>query len=649
MCGIVGFVYKNQNSLCNIEVISRMTESLVHRGPDSQGIFIDQSSRIALGHRRLAIVDLTSAGAQPMVSVSSRYTMVFNGEIYNHKLIRKKINKEESYWRGTSDTETLLAGFDKFGVLETVSMTCGMFAIAVYDRDEDAIWLVRDRMGEKPLYYGFIGTGSNISFCFASEVSAIKRHPSFLNDINKFAIAHYLRFGSIGGDQSIYSGIRKVLPAEILRYDLQNSSIERTRYWSASSGVTQKCGYNDLGDEEYIDQLYSLLNQSIKNQMIADVPVGAFLSGGVDSSTIVALMQRLSSQRVNTYSIGFSDSDFNEADSARKLSEELATCHHELIVSHNDVINSIECLSAINDEPFADPSQIPTFLVAKLARESVTVALSGDGGDEIFGGYARHLSVLTYWRYLNLVPAYSRSWIKDFAKSFYGSLKTKQYASNLIGGDCNDRIYKVEKAFDVFGAKNLSEYYDGLCAHWPHDSFISREFLNEGSASFVEQRLVKGLSDFDQILNFDLTTYLPDNILYKVDRASMAVSLETRIPFLDHLIVEFAANLPNRFKIRKHNGKYISKWLLKKMATKYCGINLMNRPKQGFEMPIRSWLCGPLKDWADDLLRCENIYEYGIIDKAMVLDRWAEHLSGRRNLQKPIWNILMIQQWLRNI
>lgn len=649
MCGIVGFSYTNSSGYCNSEIVSRMSEALAHRGPDSQGIWVDKQARIALGHRRLAIVDLSVAGHQPMSSVSGRYMMVFNGEIYNHYSIREKLNEDPSYWRGASDTETLLAAVDRFGITETIQMVSGMYAIAIYDRHEDTISLIRDRLGEKPLYYGLFGGHSNVCFCFASEISAMKKHPAFSNTINDGAVAEYLRFGCIGGVKSIYKGILKVQPGEIVKFKVRKSAFERSQYWSVRNAISKIDKGNSLVEDECIEELHTLMGESIKRQAVADVPVGAFLSGGVDSSIIVAMMQQQSSRPINTFSIGFRDSDFNEADSARILSKHLGTCHHELLVSHNDVIDVIERLARINDEPFADPSQIPTFLVAKMARQSVTVALSGDGGDELFGGYSRHLSVLTYWRYIKLLPSSSRKVVFNLISQYPNRLLLEKLAPIIIGKNCGDYIYKVEKALDVLSAMNLAEFYGGLCSHWPVDAIGRQERCGASTNSYVEQHLIEGLNDIDQMLNLDLTTYLPDDILYKVDRAAMAVNLETRIPFLDHHLVEFAVKLPNRFKIRMHKGKYVTKWILRKMAAKYCGVNLMHKPKQGFEMPIRSWLRGPLKSWADDLIRSDDIYKTGLIDKKMVLDRWEEHLSGRRNWQKPIWNILAIQQWMRNL
>ena len=636
MCGIAGVLTFN-NELINESVCKQMSQSILHRGPDSSGVWMSSDGCSALVHTRLSILDLSDTGHQPMLSQSGRYVIVFNGEIYNHTDLREKL-KGKSF-KGHSDTETLLACIEEWGVEVALKEVVGMFAIALWDKKNRQLFLARDRVGEKPLYYGWQGEGDNAVFIFGSELKALRVHPSFQSEINRDAITLLLRHNCIPAPYSIYSGISKLMPGTILSVSLENREPEISSYWSAED--VAKSGVDTLyagSDSDVLNELEVVLRQSVKRQMVADVPLGAFLSGGIDSSLVVALMQQQSSQPVKTFTIGFSESGYNEAEYAKAVAKHLHTDHTELYVSPQETIDVIPKLPQLYDEPFSDSSQIPTFLVSQLAREHVTVSLSGDAGDELFCGYNRYLLTDQLWNKLSLLPVSLRRGLANVVTTISPAVWSKIFGF-LSYGAVGDKMYK---AAGVLGSSSVDELYLGLISHWNSPESI---VLNSKEPKTRLTGNISDLSKLNQVqkmMLLDLLTYLPDDILTKVDRAAMGVSLETRVPFLDHNVVEFAWRMPMNFKIR--DGK--SKWALRQILYKYVPKELIERPKMGFGVPIDSWLRGPLKDWADGLLYRTRLQNEGFFDPDPIRKKWSEHLSGRRNWQHQLWDVLMFQAWL---
>lgn len=648
MCGIVGFIdlslqYKPSELK---SIIIKMSDTLIHRGPDDSGIWIDEKSGIALGHRRLAIIDLSSTGHQPMESHSGRYVIVFNGEIYNYPEIRKslqRVSNRNILWRGYSDTETLLAAIDQWGVKETLKMSIGMFAFALWDKQERVLYLVRDRIGEKPLYYGLI----NNTFLFASELKALCAYPNWQGETNRDAIALFLRHSYIPAPYSIYKGIYKVLPGTAIKVFLNNKNIISESYWSAREVAESGISYPFIGSEsDAIAQLESLLRDAISKQMIADVPLGAFLSGGIDSSTVVALMQAQSNKSVKTFTIGFNESGYNEAEHANAIAKHLGTEHTELYITPKEAMDVIPKLPALYDEPFSDSSQIPTFIVASMTRNYVTVALSGDGGDELFGGYNRYFYGRKIWRIIKNIPFSFRYLLKKIITSISPQRLDKLVESlsfimpiELIAGRAGDKLHKLSEVIDK---KSTDEVYNELISHWKTPSSIVLN-ATEPLTVITDRSQWANLDDFTLTMMYlDMVSYLPDDIMVKVDRAAMGVSLETRAPFLDHRVVEFAWELPLSFKIRNRQGK----WILRQVLYRYVPEKLVNRPKMGFGVPIDTWLRGPLKDWAEDLLDEKRLQSEGLFNPEPIRKKWSEHLSGRRNWQYHLWDVLMFQAWL---
>jgi asparagine synthase (glutamine-hydrolysing) len=644
MCGLVGYLSSKQSSFEETKVvIANMSAKINHRGPDGHGVWNDPEEGIVFAHQRLSILDLSEAGHQPMVSGSGRYVITFNGEVYNHLDIRNQIEAEVGAikWRGYSDTETLLAGIDSWGLKKTLVQATGMFALSLWDRNEKKLFLARDRIGEKPLYYGWQGEGGGTFFLFGSELKALRAHPSFQSNINRDAISLLLRHNCIPAPYSIYQGISKLAPGSILSVSLDNREPKISTYWSAidiaNKGIT---AVHNGSDAKVLSELEVLLKGSIQNQMVADVPLGAFLSGGVDSSLIVALMQQLSTDPVKTFTIGFSENGYNEAEYARAVAKHLKTDHTELYLSPKETIDVIHRLPQIYDEPFSDSSQIPTFLVSQLASQNVTVSLSGDSGDELFCGYNRYLLADQVWNKLSLLPVSLRHILAKLA-TIISPPAWSAIFSFLHHGNVGDKIHK---AAGVLTSSTIDELYLGLISHWRNPESI---VINSTEPKTIFTGNMSGLSSFNQVekmMLLDLLTYLPDDILTKVDRAAMAVSLETRIPFLDHKIVEFAWQLPMKFKIR--NGE--SKWALRQILYKYVPKKLIERPKMGFGVPIDSWLRGPLREWAEDLLDESRLRQEGFFNPAPIRQKWEEHLSGRRNWQYQLWDILMFQAWLES-
>jgi asparagine synthase (glutamine-hydrolysing) len=646
MCGISGYLQKGgfePETAGNI--VNTMAAKMIHRGPDDSGVWVDGKAGIALAHRRLAVVDLSAAGHQPMVSKSGRYVIVYNGEIYNHLALRKELESQgkATSWNGHSDTETLLACFEANGIEATLKSLVGMFALALWDKKQNILTLARDRMGEKPLYYG----RQNNVFLFGSELKAIKAHPAFKNKIHVDSLTLFLRYNYVPSPYSIYEGIYKLTPASYIQIsDPVNHSgakeiPEPVSYWSL--GEVAEAGQKDPfsgSDEDAISSLESCLKESVGLQMTADVPLGAFLSGGVDSSTIAALMQAQSSRPVKTFTIGFHEKSFNEAVYAREVAKHLGTEHTGLYVTAKEAMEVIPGLPTMYDEPFSDPSQVPTFLVSKLTRQHVTVSLSGDAGDELFGGYNRYFVMHRLLKTFKKIPAPARKAIG------YSLMSTPsafwRFAGGILFSKVSEPAEKIRKLSEILTANDPEAMYRQLISHWqkPHDIVING---NEPPVFVTDKKSKVELKDFESTMMYlDSMSYLPDDILVKVDRAAMAVSLETRVPLLDHRVVEFASKLPLHMKIRNGQGK----WILRQVLYKYVPKELIERPKMGFGVPIDSWLRQPLRDWAEELLSENRLKREGFFNPEPIRKKWREHLSGRRNWHYHLWDILMFQAWL---
>jgi asparagine synthase (glutamine-hydrolysing) len=652
MCGITGFMdFSRQVGADDLLwTARRMSDTLIHRGPDDSGTWADAEAGIALGHRRLSIVDLSPEGRQPMLSTSGRYVVVFNGEIYNYRDIRRELDGhfagDSIRWRGRSDTEVMLAAFETWGLEDAVRRFAGMFAFALWDRRERLLHLVRDRLGEKPLYYGRMGK----TFLFGSELKALRAHSGFRNEINRDALALYMRHNCIPAPHSIYRGVSKLLPGTILTI---NGFVENGQrpvpkpYWQA--GEIAEAGLADpyRGTEtEAVNHLDTLLREVISRQMVADVPLGAFLSGGVDSSTIVALMQAQSGKPVKTFTIGFAESRFDEAAYARDVASHLGTDHTALYVTARQALEVIPELATLYDEPFADSSQIPTYLVSAMTRNSVTVSLSGDGGDELFGGYNRYCRGSGIWKKLRVFPRRTRRSAANMLSAVSPAIWDKLYlnAAKVLPVKFRQRLPgdKIHKLAEIMTVESLEEMYFSLVSHWKDPASVVK---HAGEPPTIIAGIGNGpdIDDFTlKMMYLDLVSYLPDDILVKVDRAGMGVGLETRMPFLDHRIVEFGWRIPLSMKIRNGRGK----WLLRQVLYKYVPRKLMERPKMGFGVPIDNWLRGPLRGWAEELLderrlRCEGFFNTGPIR-----DKWEEHLTGKRNWQYHLWDVLMFQAWM---
>ena len=653
MCGLAGILHAgpvNQERLSG--VLPGMLSALLHRGPDDVGIWADDQCGVVLGHRRLSILDLSEAGHQPMLSHCGRFVVVFNGEIYNHQAIRQELGSQGEAlgakgWRGHSDTETLLAAIACWGIEKALDKAVGMFAFALWDRAEKALHLARDRMGEKPLYYGLCkGT-----LLFASELKAIRAYRGFEREVDRDALAQFLCRNAIPAPLSIYRGIFKLPPGTSLKVtqeDLSKGELGAPRpYWSMLEAAVTGQGSLFKGTAvEACDELDRLLQQSISGQMLADVPVGAFLSGGIDSSTVVALMQAQSTRSVKTFTIGFNEGGYDEAQHARAVATHLGTEHTELYVTPEQAMAVIPRLPKLYDEPFADVSQIPTFLVCELAQRNVTVCLSGDGGDELFGGYNRYIAGARLWRHLGWLPKTVRAGLAagisaarpsawDACFDRFGLMLPRGWRVRTPG-------LKLQKVAEMLAATSPEEVYLRLVSHWSNPELvITGGKLSAGLLSdqlFASQTLALE----HQMMCMDALTFLPDDILVKVDRAAMGVSLETRVPMLDHRVVEFAWRLPLDMKIRGHEGK----WLLRQVLDRYVPRSLIERPKTGFSVPIDSWLRGPLRDWAEEMLNPQVLKEQGVFAPEPIRTKWDEHLNEKRDWSSQLWSVLMFQAWL---
>lgn len=644
MCGIAGFYHKASHVSEPLEILKNMGSVIQHRGPDDHGEWYDASLGLGLVHRRLSIVDLSSSGHQPMLSNSHRYNIVFNGEIYNHLVLRAEIESLHNFnaWVGHSDTETLLCCIEYFGLEETLKKITGMFSFALFDNVNSELILARDRVGEKPLYYGW----QDDVFLFGSELKSLEVHPSFKKVINRDSLTLLLRHNYIPTPHCIWSNINKLVPGSFLRLNLNSNKSSLKKYWDfISVANANKFDLSSLTHDDITSRTETILSDAVKNQMHADVPLGAFLSGGVDSSLIVSLMQNHSTTPIKTFSIGFDEEMYNEAEFAKKVADHLGTDHTELYVSSNDALSIIKDLPKIYDEPFADSSSIPTFIVSRLAKNNVTVCLSGDGGDELFCGYNRYIMTQNLWSKLNLLPVFIRKLISFILLSirpkiwdFVGNIvyKVLPISKPAYFGD------KVHKAAFVLPSRSSTELYKHLVSLWknPEDVVLLSTEPSTFVNGFSEDIIMD--SAIEKMMAVDTLTYLPDDILTKVDRASMAVSLETRVPFLDHKLIEHSWRIP--LSLKYCNGK--SKWLLRKILYKYVPKNLIERPKMGFGVPLDSWLRGPLKDWAENLLSEERLKREGFFAVEIIREKWTEHLSGKYNWSHHLWSILMFQLWL---
>ncbi|NTU69797.1 asparagine synthase (glutamine-hydrolyzing), partial [bacterium] len=629
MCGFAGIMSSASGRKLSDD-IHRMISVISHRGPDDYGIWLDDEANIALGHRRLAVVDLTDAGHQPMRSLSGRYVMVYNGEIYNHNEIRKKLDNVSDLqsggvkWNGKSDTETLLAAFEAWGVEATLKASVGMFAIALWDRRLKRLILARDRFGEKPLYYGW----QNGVFIFGSELKVLQECAAFRKDINRDALAMQLMLGYIPAPYTIFNKIKKLPSGTMICVDMQSQKVDQDpiEYWSLLE-VAER-GQSNIyvaSDIEAVEMLEKYLRQAISQQMLSDVPLGAFLSGGIDSSTVVALMQTQSSTNINTFTIGFCEEAYNEAVYAKKVSRYLGTKHTELYVSPQQVLQVVPQLPLIYDEPFSDSSQIPTILLSKLTRQHVTVALSGDAGDELFGGYNRYIMASKLRNRYKYIP----NSLKLSISNLFGLIPEKIIENSLGILGIEDGTEKIRKMRQVITATSKESIYRKLISHWenPCDLVIG---VSEASSFLSLSNISSKIADFEhQMMIWDILGYLTDDILVKVDRASMAMSLETRLPFLDHRVVDFAWHLPINKKIRNGQGK----WILRQVLYKYVPKEIIDRPKKGFAVPIANWLRGPLRDWAEALIDESRLHREGYFNPDPIRKTWKDHITGKRNGQ----------------
>lgn len=640
MCGIVGFFSagKQLHEGADEELLE-MCHTLERRGPDSFGHWTDHEHGIALAHRRLAVQDLSDYGHQPMHSASGRYVIVYNGEIYNFLELKLELQQKQLNLKGHSDTEIILAAIDTWGIKQALEKFIGMFAFALWDKQTLTLTLARDRMGEKPLYYGW----QKGTFLFGSELKALHFHRDWQNEINRDALVLLSKHNFIPAPYSIFNNIKKLLPGTYLTLDLHNKKETMQEYWSYKS-CYQTGQSNPLvaSPNEIVDLLEQKLVTTVQQQMIADVPLGAFLSGGIDSSTVVSLMQSLASRPIQTFTIGFYDKAYNEADYAKSISQHLGTEHTELYVSEQELLDTIPELANIYDEPFADSSQIPTVLISKLARRHVTVSLSGDGGDELFCGYSRYWHVFNKMKRLQRYPYAVRKLLSDVISNIPEKFIDQslgvilKHLSSKDHFNAGDRLHK--KA-NTWGLNTLQSVYQDHISYWKDESLIvgghEPGYVLNDNKDIFEKDILQHLQYLDAVC------YLPDDILVKVDRAAMYSSLETRVPFLNHNIVEFAASIPSAVNTLDKSGK----WPLRQILYKYVDRSLLERPKSGFAVPLATWLRGPLRDWAETLLERNKLIEEGFVNADLVHRAWSEHLNNQADHAFKLWGILMFQAW----
>jgi len=675
MCGFAGFYLNDKEYLhCEMEGnVSAMANALEHRGPDDFGIWLDGEKSLALGHRRLSIVDISSSGHQPMLSKNKSYVIALNGEIYNHIKLRKELESLNPHhsWNGHSDTETLLAGFEQWGIEETLKKTVGMFSMALWNLETKTLYLIRDRFGEKPLYFGWINTGNKNVFAFGSELKALKAYPRFQNNISREALKQYFKYMYIPAPYSIFEGIYKLEPGCILsmqsapkqkptepfhfqdQNEVSYENIKISKWYRFKEIIIKSANHKIKNELEANHLLETQLNETISIQSSADVPLGAFLSGGVDSSLIVALMQKQSTAPIKTFTIGFEDPQFNESVYAKAVASHLKTDHHEMKVTSNDALLLIPQLPSLYDEPFADSSQIPTYFVSQAAKKEVTVSLSGDAGDELFGGYNRYLMAPSLWKKINFLPFKIRKLLGaslravpinfwDKIGDIYNLTQIESKGINRLG----DKISKT--ALRLKNINSIDALYKSLVTEWPNPDCLVKGGLKTSSEliNLINDELPKqGLdSSESRMMYWDTISYLPDDILCKVDRAAMANSLETRVPFLDHRVVELAQRIPIEFKIKNKIGKMAIRNILYKSVPK----ELIERPKAGFGVPLGTWLRGPLRPWVEELINYNRLEKEGYLEPSIIREIWNEHLSGKRDWSFRIWSIVIFQQWLES-
>lgn len=653
MCGIAGYLGGGAlDDAAAGQLLQRMGSAIAHRGPDSTGNWQQADARIGLAHRRLAIVDLSPAGHQPMRSHGARHTLVFNGEIYNHLALRAELGAGIA-WRGHSDTETLLACIEAWGVRRAVERAHGMFAFAVWDHEQRRLTLARDRLGEKPLYYGWHGRPGQETFLFGSELRALQAHPDFRGDVDRDALQALVRHGTVGGTRAIWRGIRKLPPASLLSIGVQDRPGEPTPqvYWSAATAAADGCAHPlDLPPAQAVDALEALLRDAVRRQMLADVPLGAFLSGGVDSSTVTALMQVQSRRPVRSFSIGFREDAYDESRHARRVAQHLGTEHTEFQLGAEDALAVVPRLASVYDEPFADSSQIPTLLVSTLARRHVTVCLSGDGGDELFCGYNRHLLTHSTWPRVRHLPLPLRrlaaavllgvppqGW--DSAAAWASRLSSTPARWAHVG----EKLHKAGLALD---SGSVAALHRRLTSTW-HGASPVLDAGSEPDATPLPEAAA-ALGEVQQMQLLDQLSYLPDDILAKVDRAAMSVSLETRVPLLDHRVAEFAWRLPQACKLRAGPQGLQTKWALRQVLYRHVPPELIERPKMGFGVPLGAWLRGPLRAWAEELLDESRLRREGWFDAPALRRKWALHQGGRFDCAHQLWPVLVFQAWLQD-
>lgn len=648
MCGLTGiFAPAGDTAQHDLSLWTEAAaDALRHRGPDDGATWVDAPAGLALGHRRLSIIDLAPTGRQPMISANGRFVIAYNGEIYNFRNLRNELAGAGAKFRGHSDTEVLLAAISQWGLVPALERANGMFAFALWDREARTLHLARDRLGQKPLYYGWAGK----AFVFGSELKALRRFPDFDTTLDNGALTLLLRHSAIPAPHSVYRDCWKLMPGTVLTIGADHVSRrslpDPDAYWSATeAAVAGRADPFDMSDAEAIGSLDNMLRKAVDACMVSDVPLGAFLSGGVDSSLVVALMQAQSERPVKTFSIGFTEAAYNEADAAATVAGHLGTDHTELYITPADAQAVIPQLPQIYDEPFADSSQIPTYLVSQLARQQVTVSLSGDGGDEIFGGYNRYMWAKNLKRGIDLAPlplrrlarhcltgVAPRHW--DTAFAAVAPLLPRRLRHTQVG----DKLHKLAEIVD---APNREEMYWRLVSQWKQPCQAIPD-VDEPATRLSDTASWPNLPDFtQQIMLLDALVYLPDDILVKLDRAAMAVSLESRVPFLDHSVFEFAWRLPLDQKVRNGTGK----WILREVLARYVPRRLFERPKMGFGVPVGDWLRGDLREWAEDLLSEDRLKDGGLFQPEIVRDIWAQHLSGGRNLQHQLWPLLMFEAW----
>jgi asparagine synthase (glutamine-hydrolysing) len=638
MCGIAGFLTGASGGFASqlAEVSSAMDVCLQHRGPDDHGVWIDEESSVALVHRRLSILDLSPAGHQPMISADGRFVIIYNGEIYSHQPIAAELAARGHKFHGHSDTEVIVNSFAVNGIEATLKRMIGMFAIALWDRRDRTLTLIRDRLGIKPLYWAKFGK----LFLFGSELKALRAHPGWTAQIDRNAVAAFMRHNYIPAPHTVYQGVYKLEPGTTLTLPWQGEP-QISRFWNART-IAHDGALSPLdgSDAELTEQLETLLQDAVARRMIADVPLGAFLSGGVDSSTVVALMQQAGLGKVRTFSIGFDIPGYNEAPYAAAVANHLRTDHTELTVTSGQALDLIPRLPDIYDEPFADSSQIPAYLVSAMTRKHVTVALSGDGGDELFGGYNRYQLTERFWQALSLMPRAMR----NAAAAALTTVRPDRWTSlaavlpaRLRPPQTGDKLHKMAA---VLKLDNFDALYRRLVSHWePSEVALCAQ---EPPSIINDEKIAQEFPDPLARMQFlDLVTYLPDDILTKVDRASMAVALEARVPLLDHRVVEFSWRLPRKAKIRNRT----TKWILRQVLYRHVPPTLIERPKMGFGIPLGEWLRGPLRDWAETLLNVNRLRDAALLDPKVVRRFWQEHLDGSRNWQYLLWDVLMLEAW----